>query len=358
MSEKRVNAYQIATALIGVTIGAGFASGQEVLQFFSFFGPASFAAIILSSFLFVFFTALILDSGARLRASSHREVVLHTTGKFLGAGVDVTITFFLFGSFTAMLAGTGASVNQQFGFPVIYGAGVMASVSLGTVLLGLSGIISALSFLTPVMVAGIITIFLAVLVTNPAAFAVIGMYAQPWEAVMPFWPLSAAVYVSYNMLMAVAILAPMGKLAKSKADIKRGALIGGIGLSIGILAINLSMLLIPESFGYQIPMGYIAGRLSPLAAAGYTIILLLGIYTTAVGGLYGFCARLADPATPRFRMLVPVVTVTAVLASIIGFTTLVRFLYAGVGIAGLILLGGLTYEFLRRRTYPRPDPAT
>ncbi|MFZ5634861.1 MAG: hypothetical protein ACOY40_18700 [Bacillota bacterium] len=358
MSEKKLSAYQIASAYIGVTIGAGFASGQEVLQFFSFFGPASFAAILLASFLFSFFGILILNSGARLKANSHREVVTHAAGKIAGVAVDIIITFFLFGSFTAMLAGAGASINQQFGFSPLYGAVFMASIALATVLFGLSGIVSALSFLVPVMIAGIIAVFGAVLVSYPSEFRSIGLFAQPWEAVLPFWPLSAMTYVSYNLVVAVAILGPMGKLAGTRADIRKGALAGGTGLGIGILAINLSMLLIPESFGYSIPMSYVAGRFSPLVGSGYTAVLLAAIYTTAVGGLYGFSARLTDPASTRFKMLAPIITVAAIVASIIGFTNLVRFMYAGVGIAGFILLGGLAYEYVRWRLHPGTNPLT
>lgn len=358
MECKNVNAFQIASAYIGVTVGAGFASGQEVLQFFSFFGPASFAAIIMASYLFAIFALLILRSGARLHANSHREVVYHSGGRFVGLAVDATITFFLFGSFTAMLAGTGASLNQQFGLPPLLGSVLMAAVSLATVLPGLCGILSALGFLVPLMLAGIIAMAVAVLAVMPSGLSDIGYFAQPWAAVLPYWPLSALTYVSYNLLVAVAILAPMGRLAKTRADIEKGAIAGGIGLGVGILAINLILLTIPESFGYPIPMNYVANRFSPLVGSGYTLILMAAIYTTAVGSLYGFTARLANPASSRFRTLVPLITVTGIGASAIGFTNLVRFLYAGVGIAGFLLLGGLTYEYVRSKLPPKTNPST
>ncbi|MCL4441313.1 MAG: hypothetical protein M1609_12210 [Firmicutes bacterium] len=257
-----------------------------------------------------------------------------------------------------MLAGTGASLNQQFGFPTLYGSVFMAVLSLVTVLTGLSGIIVALSFLVPVMLTGIIAAGGAVLIAFPAGLGEMGLFAQPWAAVLPSWPLSAVTYVSYNLVMGVAILAPMGKLAGTRADIEKGALAGGVGIGIGIVAINLCLLAVPESFGYPIPMSYVANRISPLAGSGYILVLLAAIYTTAVGGLYGFSARLSDPSSPRFRLLVPAVSVSAVAASAVGFTNLVRFLYAGVGIAGFLLLGGLAYGYFYARLHPRPNPST
>jgi uncharacterized membrane protein YkvI len=53
--EKRVGTFEIASAHIGVTIGAGFVSGQEVLQYFTFFGPNGMPAIVLAALLFVLF---------------------------------------------------------------------------------------------------------------------------------------------------------------------------------------------------------------------------------------------------------------------------------------------------------------
>lgn len=328
-----------------------------MLQFFSFFGPLSLAAIALTSFLFAFFAIVILKFGAQLNATSHREVVYHSGGKAVGLAVDVIITFFLFGSFTAMLAGTGASLSQQFGIPSIYGSLLMAAVSLATVLTGLSGIISALSILVPVMIAGIMALTGAVLIYFPEGLADMRYYTQPWESIIPYWPLSALTYVSYNLVMAVSILAPMGRLSASNADIEKGSMAGGIGLGLGIMAINLVLLAVPQSFGYPVPMSYVAGLFSPLAGSGYILVLLAAIYSTAVGGLYGFTARIASPETPRFKLLAAVVTIGGIIASSIGFTNLVRFLYAGVGIAGFLLLGGLTYEYLRSKLRPGPFPS-
>lgn len=346
MNEKKFSASQIASTFIGVTIGAGFASGQEVLQFFAFFGLASFAAILLAALLFAFFAGLILDAGARLQAASHREVVMHATGKAVGLAVDLIITFFLFGSFTAMLAGAGSALNQQFGFPYYIGPVFIAFTALATVMSGLSGIVSVLGFLAPTIITAIVLICGAVLTTYSPGFQYIGLFYRPLEAALPSWPLSTAAYVSYNIILTIAIMAPMGKLAKSQKDIRTGALAGGIGLGTGILAIYLSIVLVPDSFGYSIPMSYVAGIFSPLAGSGYTIILLAATYATSVGSLYGFCARFACPGTPRFKVFTAVIAVTAVLASAIGFTNLVKFLYSGVGIAGFLLLGGLTRQYI------------
>ncbi|HBX23224.1 MAG TPA: hypothetical protein DEF34_06305 [Desulfotomaculum sp.] len=355
---RKVSSFQIGATYIGVTIGAGFASGQEVLQFFAFFGQDSFPALLLTTVMFVFFGWLVLRLGALLKATSHREVIMHASGKSLGVVVDIVITFFLFGSFTVMLAGAGASVEQQFGISPLAGTLGMAVISLVTVLFGLTGIVSAMSVLVPVMVIGVLGVFVGVQIVSPLTLQEVLAFNLPNAAVMPSWPLSAATYVSYNMLVAVAVLSPLGASAGMGRRLKDGALLGGVGLGLGILVINLVLMSIPQSAGFPIPMIYIANQIFPLAGVLYTMVLVMAIYTTAVGGLYGFSARVADVlGKNNFRSGVLVTVLLAVIASQVGFTILVRFLYTGLGIGGFLMLGGLLYNFFRgglRR--PRPDP--
>ncbi len=355
---RKVTSFQIGATYVGVTIGAGFASGQEVLQFFAFFGQNSFPALLLTTVLFVFFGWLVLRLGAILQAASHREIIMHISGKSLGVVVDAVITFFLFGSFSVMLAGAGASLEQQFGLPPMAGTLGMAAIALITVLFGLTGIISAMSLLVPVMIAGILGVFVGTQIVSPLTFKEVLDFNLPHAAAIPAWPLSALTYVSYNMLVAVAVLSPLGASAGTRKVIKEGALLGGAGLGLGIMMINLALMSLPQSAGFPVPMSYIAGEIFPLAGILYTLVLIMAIYTTAVGGLYGFAVRVSDKLGRRnFRPGVIVTAFVAVAASQAGFTTLVKFLYTGVGVAGFLMLGGLLYNFFRvglRR--PRPGP--
>jgi len=358
MKARKISSFQIGATYIGVTIGAGFASGQEVLQFFAFFGQDSFPALLLTTVMFVFFGWLVLRLGALLKATSHREVVMHTSGRSLGVVVDIVISFFLFGSFSVMLAGAGASLEQQFGLPPLVGTLGMAAISLVTVLFGLTGIVAAMSFLVPVMIIGVLGVFVGVQFVSPLTIKEVLAFNLPNAAVMPSWPLSAATYVSYNMLVAVAVLSPLGASAGMGRRIKDGALLGGTGLGLGILVINLALMSVPRSTGFPIPMSYIANQIFPLAGVLYTLVLVMAIYTTAVGGLYGFSARVSDVLGKKnYRSGVMVTVLLAVIASQAGFTTLVRFLYTCVGVGGFLMLGGLLYNFFRgglRR--PRPGP--
>jgi len=349
---RRLSTFQVAATYIGTVVGAGFASGQEVLQFFGYFGLSGIWGLAVTTALFSFFGLIILDLGRRLQARSHVEVVQHAGGPWLGKAVDYIITFFLFGALTAMAAGAGAIFEEQFGLSPLLGNGLMVAAALITVLAGISGVITAISFVVPVLLAAVVGISLYSFSTQGLP----GMAEPaPWQAVIPYWPLSALVYVSYNMVMAVAVLAPLGRRAGDRGVLRRGAVWGGIGLGLGAAAILLALLVnLPGAAGFDIPMVYIAGQISPLVRFFYSIVLFAEIYTTAVGCLYGFVARITDPEGARVRVIAVGAALAAFMASRLGFTSLVKFLYPAVGYAGLLLLGGLTYGLIRGRAIPSP----
>lgn len=340
--------FKIAATYVGTVVGAGFASGQEVLQFFGLFGFGGLWGLLLSTILFALFGWAVLDLGMRLNARSHLEVIYFVGGKWLGRAIDYVITFFLFGALTAMVAGAGAIFAEQFKWPPLLGSGIMVILTVITVMMGLNGVINSISFVVPVLLAAVVaigvwTVISSGFLTNP----VIG--SVPMKAPVPFWPFSAIIYVSYNLVMSVAILAPLGTKYRRPELLKRGALLGGIGLGLGALAIFLALAPnLPQASRYQIPMIFIAGKLTPVLTTVYSLVLLSEIYTTAVGNLYGFVSRISSKDTVYIKFYIVGTALVALAASQLGFTTLVRILYPAVGYAGLILLIGLAYAMLRK----------
>lgn len=347
MADKRVSTFGVAATYIGTVVGAGFASGQEVLQFFGHFGLRGIPAIAVAVALFSLYGYLILELGRKLGAKSHLPVVRAAGGRIVGTAVDGVITFFLFGALVAMTAGAGAVLDEQFGLPSSVGNVLLVVAALLTVLAGIHGVVTAISLVVPLLLVAVVGISAATLLRAPLNPAAIGAL-EGAQAPVPSWPLSAVVYVSYNIVLAVGVLAPLGTIAASPRALKLGAVLGGLGLGVGALAIQLALLAtLPQSARLQVPMIYIAGRFPALVQVAYSVVLLLEIYTTAVGNLYGFVARIAKPRSAAFRWLVVATSAVALVAGRLGFSSIVRTLYPAVGYAGLLLLLALTYALLR-----------
>lgn len=342
--KKDVSAFKVAATYIGTVIGAGFASGQEILQFFSIFGAMGFWGVIVVTLLFMLFGYIILEMGYLLNSKSHLEVIKTAGGKVTGRIIDYIITFFLFGGLTAMIAGCGAIFAQQFKLPSILGNAAMAIITVLTVLTGINGVINSISFIVPFLLISVVGVSIVSLFTVPAYISnTINSIINPANLTRN-WLWAAILYTSYNTLMSVAVLAPIGAKAVSRRAIKTGAALGGLGLGIGALSIHLAILRNFNSVSdLEVPMAFIAGSISYTIQIIYSVVLIAEIYTTAVANLYGFSARITDTEKHGARSIITATCIFALIASMLGFSTLVKYLYPIVGYGGVLLLTCLLY---------------
>lgn len=351
MQKQGVSTFKVAATYIGTIVGAGFATGQEVLQFFSRFGALGLAGLILTTIMFVVFGYIIIDLGKKLNARSHLEIIRYSGGKVIGTIIDIIITFFLFGALTAMIAGTGALFTQQFHLPSWIGNIIMAVLTAVTVLTGINGVINSISFVVPFLLLAVAgTSIYSIIIAPPDLTAAVVNAGD--NGLISNWLLAAFLYVSYNTVISIAVLGPLGVEARHRKAIRNGAILGGIGLGVGSIMIYLALSGHIESIQkLEVPMLFIAGGISSIIQIIYAVILIAEVYTTAVGSLYGFTSRITDISkNPRKgRIIVIAATLIALVASQFGFSNLVKYLYPVVGYGGIVLLICLIYVKIRDR---------
>lgn len=349
LKKKRISALKIAAVYIGTVVGAGFATGQEILQFFVFFGIGGLWGIILSTVLFIVFGVLIMELGLALGARSHLEIVRESGGPVFGMAMDAMILIFLFGALTAMMAGTGAMFREQLGLSEILGSIIMAILTAMTVLTGISGVINAISAVVPFLLASVIGISVYSITGTPPDLTAA---ASGGSHLLQNWPMAAILYACYNIIMSISVLGPLGAEAAEKKSIVRGGVLGGLGLGLASLMIYLALSgHTADIEGLEIPMSYLAAGIAPVARILYSIVLIAEIYTTAVGSLYGISARLTSLAPKRAPVLIIGITALALCASMPGFSNLVKYLYPIQGYAGVVLLVALVYSSIRTRRH-------
>ncbi|SDI71827.1 hypothetical protein [Natribacillus halophilus] len=64
---------RVAGAYVGIIVGAGFASGQEIIQFFTSFGMWGIAGAIVTIILFPLLGYQVIKLGERLQVASHKR---------------------------------------------------------------------------------------------------------------------------------------------------------------------------------------------------------------------------------------------------------------------------------------------
>ena len=99
---------QIGGAVVGTLVGSGFASGQEVMQYFTAYGIPGVWGAVLTMVLFALMCAAVTYYGWKFAKSEHFSAFRHYCGKYFGTFIDIFSVLFCFIVGIVMTAGWGA----------------------------------------------------------------------------------------------------------------------------------------------------------------------------------------------------------------------------------------------------------
>src|SRR5699024_3579132 len=144
-----------AFAYISFIVGAGFSTGQEILQFFVNYGIWGYATAITAGLLITLVGMQISKLGFILGSEDYALSLNQLFGTRIGKIFDYLLVFFFYGLSVIMIAGTGSAFYDGFGLPAWMGT--LFTVTLLFIVL-------QFDFTTVAKVLGIITPFLIVAV--------------------------------------------------------------------------------------------------------------------------------------------------------------------------------------------------
>lgn len=342
MTSNRVRlALQICATYIGTVIGAGFASGQEIVQFFTMFGSKGLIGITLTCLLFCWLGVKTLLISHHIGAQSYQDLVCHICGRSLGSAFNVLVSFFLLGGLCVMLAGTGSICAFYLNLP--YNLGVLLTVllSVSIVLRGVHGIMLANSIVVPLLLLTTCMVSVISLVYHGVSVDLLNIPANP-AAFTPYWLLSPFLYTAYNITLALTVLVPMGGSIKDRRALVWGGWLGGGGLGlIALLLVVVTLAHYPATAYEEIPMLFITKTQGIHTMALYIVVLWAEMLTTAIASLYGFAQMGQYWTGARFPLIVSCSVLIAILGSQWGLSHLISILYPLFGYLSLLFIAAL-----------------
>lgn len=347
--KQKYNIGQVITyagAFIALLIGSGFATGQEILQFFSSYRLYGLIGIMICFGLFTFAGLSFLNDGYYSKFEKPNEIYKLMCGNKIGTIVDYYAVFFIFLSYTVMIAGAQATAVQHFNAPKYVGGAIMAAVVILVVMLGLGKIVDVIGKIGPVIaimaiVIGLISIFMN-MGNLQSSLDLIEKLVNSGEikvASKNFF-LAAGSYVGFNMIWLVAFLAEVGNKAKSLKDAEAGVFLGSTGFSVAIFIMSIAIILsIPDLYDSQIPVLVLAGKIHPVLATIFSIFIMLGIFTTSVPLLWTVTGRFFDEGTKKYKLFTLIAGIVgAIIGLTLKFDSLVNIVYVVNGYIGMVLL--------------------
>lgn len=327
---------KVACIYTATVIGAGFASGQEIIQFFSVYYQGGFYGIVVAGILFSLMGFFVLDRVYTARIKGYEEFILPLFGRVFGTIVEYAAAFFMFCLFCVMIAGSGRILSEKLGIPLIFAAALMSMLCLVFLLTSIKGLVVLSTFITPVIVAGIIFIgFYIIIFKDASAFFTFDYMKRFTDN----WLFSSLIYVGYNGIMSVMVMSSLLPVLKSKRTGRMGGIFGGMILCFIALVLNTAIsLTYTTAFGKELPVLDVLDNLSSNMGNVYALILWLAMLLSAVNA--GFCLteRIRQKLQIKQHVLVILVSTTAVPLAMLGFSKLIASIYPVFGYIGLFLV--------------------
>ena len=360
-NEKKVNWGRVlilAGAVIAFTIGSGFATGQEIIQYFTAYGMKGILTVLLFAVCFIYYNYNFAKAGAEEHFEKGNDVYKFYCGKYIGTFMDYYSTLFCYMSFFVMIGGAASTLNQQYGLTAWVGGVILAALAIFTVVGGLNSLVDKIGMVGPAIVILCIGIGVVTLVRdagnigagleiiNSGAFADAG--AETIKNAGPTWWISSLSYAGFVLLWFASFTAALGANNKKK-DVEYGVYGGTIAVCVAIILIMLAQVANINTAGISnpgihvwnadIPNLILAERIWKPFASIFAVVVFAGIYTTAVPLLYNPCARFAKEGSSQFKTLTIVLGLIGLFVGLfLPFRVLVNVIYVLNGYVGAVLI--------------------
>lgn len=348
MRKELTKIFQIAVVFIGTIVGAGLASGQEITEFFTSYGVASFIGIIVCGIFYIAMGTIVSKISIKFRLNSYSDVIRVISPNILGKATGVITTLYLISSASIILAGSGALIHQFFGLPKIIGSLIMIIIAIFFLLRDTDGLIEVNSFIVPTLITTItlITVLYFLFCRDMLSLDFITQFEPKKTGITK----STILYAGYNVLCCLGVLVPISNQTRKPKTMFYGIALGAIGLAFLSFAINLLLMINqPYIFEYEIPLLFVAQRFGSIVQALLLVVIWLEMFSTEVSDVYSISKTLEQVFKVNFKKGIFIVIAIALPISQIGFSKLIGKLYPFFGMLSLIFIVQTIYFYFKHK---------
>jgi len=340
----------ISMAFIGLIVGAGFASGQEALQYFVAFGTRGICGAVLASVLMTVTGIAVLQLGSYYQATEHTAVLGRISSRVTSWILDVSTIVTLFCIGFVMFAGGGANLQQQFGIPSWIGATVMLALVLVAGMLDVDKVSTVIGAITPFVIVFIVGATAWTLATANPDWSTLNLVSATVVTSLPNWWLAALNYVGLSIMTAVSMAIVIGGANLDTRAAGLGGLIGGFFFLLMLMLLVLALFVSVSTVGREeLPVLALINQLHPILGVVMTFVVFGMIFNTAIGMFYALGRRLTRRKPALFRPVFIVACVIGFGLSFVGFRDLVSYVYPVLGYLGILMLFVISVAWLRGR---------
>ncbi|MGN1402197.1 MAG: hypothetical protein ACI4XL_11930 [Bacillus sp. (in: firmicutes)] len=335
MPSRISGAVQIAAVYVGTVVGAGFATGREIVEFFTKNGFYGLVGILLAGLLFVFLGTKIMLLAVRINAHSYQELNTYLFGRTWSLSINIIFFLMLVAVNGVMLSGAGSLFEEQIGLSKMTGVAITVGLALFILYRGVKGLFAVNLVVVPAMV--LFTLLIFVHGTGRPTFVADILYIPDdvsiWSSLV-----SPVLYVGFNLALSQAVLVPVASEIRDVRVIKFGGVLGGICLTVILLTSHLSLVSLPDVMRFDIPTAELMKGVTKPLYMIYLFVIFGEIFTSLVGNAFGMEKQLRKYVSVHSIITIFVVLAGAYFISYLPYSQLLAFLYPLFGYIGVLFL--------------------
>jgi len=326
--------FKIIFVLIGTFVGAGFASGKEVFNFFTIYSFNGLISICIFSTLLFFIIYKCLNIKTNLKINSYNEFIYYLEKKykfFNHRFFLFIINIFLASSFYIMIAALCSLFNYQFNIAkfvtIIWIIFICYFIFYKK---NIKFIYIINSILMPILILFIISLCLFNTNLNNINFSKINININFNFISAIFMGL---LYLSYNSLLLIPIIFDL-KIIYNKNIILKIPFIFSIIIFLITFLINLLLLSFYNLvYNLELPILYISNSSIKIFSFLYFFIILSAIFTTMISSGYSFIINFNNN---NFKIKLIIFLLFSFIFCVFSFSDLINFFYPLFGLIGVI----------------------
>lgn len=324
---------------IGALVGAGFASGQELVKFFVSFKDKGIEGAILSGILIATIGGVVIYEVNRYDVKNYKEFLENIFSAKIAKLMDIFIMISIWISLGIMLIGSASLLNTQINLPKNIGF-LLAAFLIGIALWkGNKGLLNINTILVPILL--VLSLVSSITYLNHP----ITCLQMGGEVNLPNWWSSGILYATFNMLLGIVVITSLKD--NEKIPIKVG-LIGGLILSLMMLIMVKSLLVLPLHLRIlEMPMLVLSKCVNDNMGSLYSLGLLIALFTTALADTHSLCKRLNQDSLIKYRKNMILILLSTLIFIPWSFSFLVGTLYPLLGYISLPLVLGVIINALK-----------
>ena len=323
--------FKIIFVLIGTFVGAGFASGKEVFNFFTCYSYYGIISIFVFSLLLFFMIYKCLNIKTKLKLNSYNEFIFYLEEKykfFNHRFFLILINIFLASSFYIMIAALSSLFNYQFNITRFITIAFTVFICFFIFYKkNINFIYIINSILMPILILFIFSLCLFNTNFNTINLNEINNYNFIFSIFM------GLLYFSYNSLLLIPITFDL-KINENKGNNFKIAFIYSLIIFLITFLINLLLLSFYNLvYNLELPILYVSNSSIKLFSFLYFFIILSAIFTTMISSGYSFVSNFSKN---NYKIKLIIFLLFSFIFCIFSFSDLINFFYPLFGLIGFI----------------------